>query len=76
MIHPHSSVNNKTEMFVIFHCKLDNCQDIVCCHEPFRWQSFFLCVCERFIIYIIAFPLFFRGGGGSFDKSLKDIRII
>lgn len=75
MIHPHSSVNNKTEMFVIFHCELDNCQDIVCCHEPFRWQSFF-CVCERFIIYIIAFPLFFRGGGVSFDKSQKDIRII
>ena len=48
-------------MFVIFHCELDNCQDIVCCHEPFRWQSFFFCVCERFIIYIIAFPLSFRG---------------
>ena len=54
-------------MFIIFHSVTDNCQDNVCCHEPFRWHTFFLYVCVLEIYNLNHCILFFfsgRGGGG------------
>ena len=74
VIHPHSSVNNKHKCLLYFILSLIIVKTLFVVMNLFAGNLFFFCVCERLIIYIIAFPLFFRGG--SFDKSLKDIRII